>query len=96
MKLPDEVLAIIREERHETGYALLKPHVVRSRVIERMRERQIVRRWVFGPLWEFACAPSIRDIRTTIRALKKDHANLIRVYDDELYLAANPQGLVTR
>lgn len=94
MKLSDDILAVMREERDRMGYALLKPYTIRHRVIERMRKRQVVRTWIFGELWELIWAPSMHDIRATIRELRKDRNHFIRVYDDEIYPPTSPHGLV--
>ena len=94
MRLSDDILAVLREERHRKGYALLRPHSIRIRVLARMRERQVVRSWLFGPLWEFVCAPSMLDIRKAARKLLAEHQALIRVYDDEIYPPRSSHGLL--
>ena len=93
-KLPDDILAVLREERHEKGYALLKPYVIRARVLERMRKRQVIRVWVFGSLWELVCAPSMYDVRAAVRTLQEEHKSLIRVFDDEIYPSRSSHELL--
>lgn len=83
--LDKDVLAVLRDERHEKGPTFLTVSFIRSRVVARIRKKQRVMVWVLGPLWEFVCAPSKGDVRASLHALQKDHPNLVRVKVGELY-----------
>ncbi len=80
MKLDDEVIEVLREERSRKGRARLAVCIIRQRVTAKRRKEQPILVWIFGPLWEFIFAPSDTEVHDAIQQLKSTHENLVSDY----------------